>query len=162
MTENRWIVIPNWEKFQHYGLARRPLWIKNYTALLHKKEYLDLSLAERGLLHTIWLAYAESGGRLRESDVRNFRTTFARLSHFEALNHAGLIEFSASAPLYLKERKLPDTKKSRQSALTRFVCQYWDEYPDKSVLMDELRDRGAETGEAGELIEQEKRRRGAP
>ena len=53
-------------------------------------------------------------------------------------------------------------REKHRDGLKRFVCQYWDEYPDKSVLMDELRDRGAETGEAGELIEQEKRRRGTP
>jgi hypothetical protein len=102
-----WIVVPNWDRFQHYGLYRRPAWIKNYTALLRKDEYLDLPLAARGLLHGIWLAYADRDGRLRKDDLPAALLARARGAHLTSLSHAGLIDFSASRPLSLslKEEK---------------------------------------------------------
>jgi hypothetical protein len=98
---NDWIVIPKWHTFQHYGVHRRPPWIKNYTALLHKDEYLELPLSTRGLLHGIWLAYADTNGRLRVSDVPHYCRGRARDGHLKALSHAGLIDFRASKPLNL-------------------------------------------------------------
>lgn len=97
-----WITVPNWDRFQHYGQNRRPLWIKNYTTLLHKDEYLDLPLAARGLLHGIWLAYADTQGRLRIEDVPAYCHGRARDAHMTSLNHAGLIDFRASKPLFLE------------------------------------------------------------
>lgn len=106
MADGQWIVVPNWDKFQHYK-HRNPPWIKNYTALLHKDEYLDLSLADRGLLHGIWLMYAEHTGLLRPVDLRAIadpkRTpeasrVFAQRS-LRRLNQAGLMGFSASKSL---------------------------------------------------------------
>lgn len=104
--ENRWIVVPNWGRFQHYGMARRPPWIKNYTALLHDDEYLDLPLSARGLLHGIWLAYADRKGRIRAGrDMRDTLQLRGRLDHdllhIASLSHAGFIELSASRPLDL-------------------------------------------------------------
>lgn len=97
-----WIVVPNWERFQHYGTARRPIWIKNYIALLDDEDYLNLTLAERGLLHGVWLAYAARRGQLRtDATGHAIGTARARLKHFEALNHAGLLLYSASKPLLL-------------------------------------------------------------
>lgn len=53
------------------------------------------------------------------------------------------------------------TKTAKHRAgLEQFVRLHWDEYPDKSVLFDELCDRGASPGEADELLSEEKRRRG--
>lgn len=101
MPDPRWITIANWQRFQHYGLARRPTWIKNYIGLLHKDEYLDLPLAARGLLHGIWLAYADRNGRLREGDLPSILLGRARDAHLTSLNDAGLIGFSASRPLPL-------------------------------------------------------------
>lgn len=100
-----WITIPNWERFQHYGLYRRPPWIKNYTELLRKDEYLDLPFAARGLLHGIWLAYADRDGRLRKADLPATLLGRARDAHLASLNHAGLIDFCASRPLPLSLRQ---------------------------------------------------------
>ena len=99
---DEWIIVPNWHRFQHYGLARRPTWIKNYPVLLHKDEYTDLPLGARGLLHGIWLAYADRDGRLRRRDIASaIGTRTARATHTDSLLAAGLIEFSASKPLSL-------------------------------------------------------------
>jgi hypothetical protein len=104
-TPDRWIVVPNWSRFQHYRTREAP-WIKVYGALLHKPEYLDLSLTDRGLLHGLWLAYHETDGRLRMRDV----VTELRCSpedslnihrRMHRLNHAGFIAFLASKPLPL-------------------------------------------------------------
>jgi hypothetical protein len=91
-----WIHVPNWGRFQHYGAVRRPIWVKNYVALLHKEEYTDLSLAERGLLHGIWLAYADTQGRVRTDRLHSIVTASTRKRHLESLSHAGFIEVSAS------------------------------------------------------------------
>jgi hypothetical protein len=100
---DEWIVVPNWKCFQHYGWARHPAWIKNYTALLRKEEYLELTLAERGLLHGIWLAYADRRGVLHRRDVHTLsRARPSVVSRtLETLRDAGLIVLSASRPLYL-------------------------------------------------------------
>src|SRR6185436_10586708 len=107
---NDWMIVPNWERFQHYGLARRPLWIKNYITLLHKDDYLDLPFAARGLLHGIWLAYADRDGQLRRSDLASALQGRVIDAHLASLNHAGLILSSASKPLHLstKEETPPD------------------------------------------------------
>ena len=98
---NDWVEVPNWGRFQHYGHARRPLWIKNYTALLRKPDYIDLSAARRGLLHSLWLAYADRDGRLRRRDLRVATGLPTDSRELEALVHAGFIDFVASTPLYL-------------------------------------------------------------
>lgn len=96
---NRWIVVPNWDEFQHYT-DRDPIWIKTYTRLLHDDAYLDLTQHQALLLHRLWLAYASSSAQLQLSTASvslhvGFRVTMHDL---QALNHAGFIEFSASAP----------------------------------------------------------------
>jgi hypothetical protein len=95
---DEWIVIPNWDRFQHYK-DRDPPWIKLYTDLAHREEWLDLTMAERGLLVTIWIEYARSGctlgaNRLRRLLHRNYRT-----NALEPLIDAGFITVVASKPL---------------------------------------------------------------
>ena len=103
MNDDLWITVPGWEKFQHYGPNRAPIWIKNYTALLHKDDYLDLTLAERGLLHGIWLAYAENRGHLRAGpDISRKLSQRTLKRSLNALSYAGFVGFSASRPLDLR------------------------------------------------------------
>jgi hypothetical protein len=146
--DERWIIVPEWERFQHYGTLLRPPWIKNYTALLHKDEYLDLSPTARALLHMIWLAYADRAGRLRVSDLPRVGANFARNSHIEALNHAGFIRFSSRRPLTLTLEvgsSLPtSSSKGRGSggrdaaAKRRRVAEIWLEGPGREVPESQL------------------------
>jgi hypothetical protein len=105
MARQRWIIVPNWDRFQHYK-DRNPPWIKNYTELLHDDAYLALSFHQRGVLHGIWLAYA-AGHRQLIGDTSALhrqlgqRVTTATLI---ALNHAGFIEVRASKPLASRAR----------------------------------------------------------
>jgi len=100
MPDN-WIDVPGWDRFQHYS-GRRPLWIKNYTELLHKDEYLELTMPQRGLLHGIWLAYADNNGLLKTDRLHqvldDFRTDSRSLL---ALEQAGFIEILLAKPLSL-------------------------------------------------------------
>lgn len=100
MSVQTYIWIPNWDGpsgFQHYK-ERDPIWIKNYTRLLNKDEYLALSSHRRGILHGLWMAYATSNRRLR-GDTRSLSQRLqikVSTSDLESLNHAGFIEFLAS------------------------------------------------------------------
>lgn len=103
-----WIVIPGWEKFQHYK-DRDPPWIKNYTRLLRKDEYLDLTAHQRAVLHGIWLLAAQNDnqGQVRLNTSSLSRQLNLRVSsrQLESLNHAGFIEFSASKVLHQRQRQ---------------------------------------------------------
>lgn len=98
VTPDTWIVVKNWQRFQHYR-DRDPLWIKNYTDLLKNDDYLALSMASRGLLHVIWLAYAAKSCHVRVKDVSRLCHRSASYYQLIALNHAGFIEFTASEPI---------------------------------------------------------------
>lgn len=104
MTEERYIVVRNWEKFQNADVWKksggRPPWIKTYTALLHDDAYIELTPHQRAVLHGLWLAYASSACQLRLGTRSLTRRLGLRVSsqQLEALNRAGFIEFSSRAP----------------------------------------------------------------
>ena len=93
----QWIVIPNWEKFQHYK-DRDPSWIKLYTELEHRDDWLHLTLAERGLLVCIWIEYTLRNGELRSADLPSFVLQKIPRRSLDSLQAAGFIEVSASKP----------------------------------------------------------------
>ena len=95
-----WIVIPNWEKFQHYQDRDAP-WIKVYVRLNSDDDWLAMSTALRGVLTTIWLEYARSDGQLRVGRVMELCGKSARSAHIHALVRQGFITVSASKPLAL-------------------------------------------------------------
>ena len=100
MSEGVWIVVPGWEKFQHYR-DRNPVWIKTYIDLLDRDDYLDLTPGCRAVLHGVWLLTARRRGVVRASSLPralNMRVTSLQL---ERLNEAGWVELSASKPLAL-------------------------------------------------------------
>jgi hypothetical protein len=95
-----WIVVRNWDKFQHYK-NRRPVWIKLYTDLNSNDSWLALTLHERGLLTTVWVEYARSGGVLPVRRlVHTHENRYANVVHgLDSLIHAGFIQVVASKPL---------------------------------------------------------------
>lgn len=107
----QWIVVRNWERFQHYK-DRTPLWIKNYPALILSDEYRGLSLAARGLLHGIWMLYAQSDGKLGASveQLNSKLGASAKHHHLVSLIDAGFLEVRASEPL---AHRYPREEKSR-------------------------------------------------
>jgi hypothetical protein len=116
MSDERWIVIPNWDKFQHYK-DRDPPWIKNYTHLLHDADYLSLTLTARGLLHGIWLCIAAARLQVTQSQCKSIVGPTSRHSHWEELVNAGFIELSASKPLahrYQSARPEEETEREKE------------------------------------------------
>jgi len=102
--DDRWITVPNWTKFQHYK-DRSPSWIKVYTELNSRDEWLRLTWGQRGVLVTTWLEYARASAQLAQENVRRLGPKsgsryFQR--DFEALNHAGFIVVSASTEEVLR------------------------------------------------------------
>jgi hypothetical protein len=106
-SQERWIEVRNWNRFQHYR-DRVPTWIKNNLELLHDENYLALPPGTRAILHGIWLEYASARCRLpldtRSLSARlRLRVTMRQL---ERLNHAGFITFSASSRARARSRDL--------------------------------------------------------
>jgi hypothetical protein len=117
-NSERWIVITNWEGFQHpdAGRSSTPPWIKDSTAQLSKDEYLGLSFHLRGVLEGLRLEYARAHRQLRDSTLSLTRRLGQRVStrDLESLNHAGFIEFSASNPASKVASILASPEQSRK------------------------------------------------
>jgi|SRR5215467_10218440 len=96
--DERWLVIPSWHRFQHYG-DRTPPWIKVYTELNSRPEWLELPLSQRGLLVTLWLEYARARYRLDGKRIRAITGLRNVYQSTKPLVDAGFVEWSASAPL---------------------------------------------------------------
>lgn len=88
------IAVLGWEKFQHYKDQTAPPWVKLYTDLLRKDEFMDLSTHRRAVLQGIWLLYAEKRRRVRHDTAMLSRELNARVTSpdLEALAAAGFIE----------------------------------------------------------------------
>jgi hypothetical protein len=99
VSDRRCVVIEGWERFQHYGDRRTAPWIKNHISLLRRDGYLRLTLAQRGVLHGLWLLYAHESGNVPYRQLALSRALGARITsvQLEALNHAGFVTFRASA-----------------------------------------------------------------
>jgi hypothetical protein len=115
MSDERWIVIPNWRKFQHYHDDRQPAWIKLYTELEHKIEFRALTDAQVGLLVRIWIQYALQHGRLKVTPRLSYGRARDRDRNLKALNDAGFIEFS-SRPALAQKRSTTYFSKKRSRA----------------------------------------------
>lgn len=98
--KRRWIVIRNWDHFQHYK-DRAPSWIKDYTEQLDDHAYLALTFHQRGVLENLRLQYARSRGCL-PLDLKMLNRKLAgdmKMESLEALKRAGFIQFTASEPV---------------------------------------------------------------
>jgi hypothetical protein len=126
----KWIIVRKWDEFQHPDALRNkdgiPPWIRSYTALLHKDEYLELSLHARGVLHGLWLEYAASHQQLTDNTARLSRRLGQKVTRatLDSLIHAGFVEVSASRPQAerkqtaseLQDQKRGEEKKSRKAS----------------------------------------------
>lgn len=113
-----WIVIPRWEEFQHRDADRVavPTWIKTFTRLLSDQAYLDLTAAQRAVLHGIWLEYARTRRELPVSTTSLSRRLNLRVTQktLDSLNHAGFIDISASKPARNHASTTASTEKRRE------------------------------------------------
>ena len=99
-----WIVIPRWDEFQHYK-DRQPVWIKVYLELADNEDWVKLTLAERGLLVSLWVEFGSARGQLPLSAVpaRVRQKVLSRT--IESLADAGFIDIVASKPLALSRAR---------------------------------------------------------
>lgn len=119
MTGDEWIIIPNWEKFQHYK-DRTPAWIKLYTDLAHDPNWEALSAAARGLLVTCWIEQALSRGQASVKQIQNRIGAGYKHALLESLCDAGFIELSASKPLALRYHDAsPEKEKEKKGVRPR-------------------------------------------
>jgi len=101
--DERWIIVKNWSKFQHY--SDRPLvWIRVYTELNSDPNWLGLGLSQRGLLVTLWCEFARAKGQLALSQVRAITGLRNPYQSLKPLVDAGFIDIVASKPLALARR----------------------------------------------------------
>ena len=114
VASDGWIVVPNWDKFQHYS-DTQPVWIKLYTDLAHRDEWCHLTLAERGLLCSLWLEFALSNGQLRVDDVTKKVMALSRRRHLDSLQAAGFIEIVSRRPPELRARAKRREEKEKDS-----------------------------------------------
>lgn len=154
MTDE-WIIVPNWERFQHYK-DRDPTWIKLYTELRNRDEWRHLTLAARGLLASIWIEYVAASGQLRPSDIPSLTLQKVPRKTFDSLIQAGFIVLSASKPVRLararvlaaetekeKETPLPPLKKTAEKhaevlAAGHQLAASWNGNGDSVALNDAL------------------------
>ena len=128
-TENQvemadhWIVIRNWDRFQHYR-DRRPPWIKCYLELMSDDAYLELSSNRRALLHGLWMTFALSRGVVTANTRRLSELVHQRVTSqdLQALSQAGFIQLVASKPLALplaEPEQDASARATRANALAR-------------------------------------------
>src|SRR5215831_1543053 len=110
-SDERWIIVPNWDRFQHYK-DRNPNWIKVYNELLHDDDWLTLTDAQRGFLLTVWLEFASAHGQLKASRIPSRMRPVDVARTLERLNHAGWIQLVASKPLAIARSR--EVEKSRE------------------------------------------------
>ena len=91
-----YIYITGWDKFQHYKDGRHMTWVKCYTELLNKDEYLELPASDRALLHACWMACGMLGNGRVPADQRLLRARFRlKYVNLERLIHAGFLTVSS-------------------------------------------------------------------
>ena len=126
MSAERWIVVRNWQRFQHYK-DRDPYFIKLYTELQHDENWLRLSGHQRAVLVGIWLEYASSRCQLPLDTASLTRRLALRVSSrtLEALNHAGWIEFSSRAALEIaRSREVEEEIEIEEPSPLQSVLHY--------------------------------------
>ncbi len=119
MSDERWIVVRNWDKFQTYT-DRVPPWIKLYTAeLANNPEWERLSPGSRGVLVTIWVEYALHQGQLRVEVVQRASGSGWKVGYLNRLVDAGLIDVVASKPLARARPRKEQEEEKEKSARPR-------------------------------------------
>jgi hypothetical protein len=103
-----WIVVPRWWRFQIQGLAEPPRWVRTYTSWLHDDAWQGLSLASKGLLHAILLAYAERDGVVTVRELNELTGGRAGYHQLDSLGQAGFVVFTGEQPPPLSEQELEE------------------------------------------------------
>lgn len=120
MAENgEFLKINDWEEHQSHRESHT--WIRNYCSLLVQPKYYNLSAAQRGILHGLWL-YRGMTGSNPPRDPEELRRTLRvpRDKHLsrtlDVLISRGFLKISAHQREREKEREIPEGKTAPRRA----------------------------------------------
>lgn len=134
---SEWLIVKNWEKFQHYK-KRNPPWIRFYRSTLIDHELAVLSIESRLLANLLWLLASENNGQIKhDASMISFRVSLPK-----DIVEKGVVELLDAGFLRLKNddaSMLEQTcANSSHSALSVSV---------KEGITSELGDRGLGEGD---------------
>jgi hypothetical protein len=123
------IKIRNWNKFQHYGDSRRPIWIKLYRELLDDVNWHELDPLAAKCLVMMWLIASENDGNLPETKALAFRLRISerelkallpQLNNFLVQDASKLLaESYQDASLYKEEERDKEKEIEKEVPLDR-------------------------------------------
>ena len=103
----RFVVVKNWEKFQHQDKRKLP-WIKLFTALLEPTrdpDYALLSDTAKILLHHVWLMARVFNNRIPEDWLTRERLNLQGRVNLEPLLESGFISFQTDSISLPRDRR---------------------------------------------------------
>lgn len=118
-NEDGYIVIHDWDD-HNPGHTRNYTWVKVSKKILHDPKFLDLTMAQRGVLLGLWLLTGDLGLGCVPSRIRTLlrllQVTYSGDSrqlrrHLVSLNDAGLITVAACKP---HASCIPNASESRE------------------------------------------------
>jgi hypothetical protein len=113
----QWIVVPNWDKFQHYK-DRNPVWLKLYTELIEKDEWNRLEALEQALVVNVWMLYGLTQGQVTVTTAARRVPYRIYTRTWDSLVRHGFIQLAASKPLALRYPRL-EVREEKNYARTR-------------------------------------------
>jgi hypothetical protein len=127
---SEWIIVRNWDRFQHYK-DRRPPWIKLYDSILDDEEFVALQPIARLVLIGIWQLYGRRNGRLsaRPKYIRDMLSLpRSPAQQIDQLVKAGFIDVVSSEPqegLFTEwaSRYVPDALRAEIFHEANNICQ---------------------------------------
>lgn len=142
------IKIKNWNKFQHYGDSRRPIWIKLYRELLDDVHWHELDPLAAKCLVMMWLIASENDGNLPDSKALAFRlriserelkSLLSQLNNFLEQDASKLLaDCKQDASLYKEtdreEEIEKDTPLDRRGAPTKRGCRLPSDWMPKDHI----------------------------
>lgn len=118
MSDERWIVVRNWNEYQHPDVLRTkvPAWIKLSNGILHNEEFLELDFRRRAIFLLLLSEYSMSRGQLTNNTRSLSRRLHGRVlkSDIESFVQAGFITLSASKPASKPASKVASLDKRRE------------------------------------------------
>ncbi len=97
MSSHGYIYLKDWDRWQQ-GRPENAQWHKSWNAVLRHDRYLDLTLAQRGLLHDLWALVSMSGeGRVSVARGSLERQLGVRRVSLEPLIDAGFVRVGQRA-----------------------------------------------------------------
>lgn len=128
-----YLVVKNWEQFQHYA-DRSPPWIKLHRGILDDYEFSSLPDASKAHLMMIWLLASAKDGRIPSDPAwlsRRLATT--ETIDLDALVQAGFLmrESASDTRKHVASNVLPLARSPLLSSSLSAFDDFWKAYPKR-------------------------------